>query len=276
MSGAGGRDERLEPGVIGVPSFSFAGSRRVGCLLIHGFTGAPDEMRPLGEHLAGQGFPVFGVRLPGHGTTVEDLEGRRWGEWFAAVEEGADRLAREAAHVAAVGGAVGGVLAPPLAATRPAAVAALVLCSTAIELRAGGARWAPLIARIPLLPRRWRLLPKGSGQRDIADPVARRESFTYEATPLTGVVELLRLQKIVRAELPRIHQPTLLLHGRHDHTVPVASLERLRAALGARVTEAHVLERSQHVITLDVERERVAALVTDFLERVAPGAPATA
>src|SRR5262249_20804886 len=116
--------------------------------------------------------------------------------------------------------------------------------------------------------RRWRLLPKRGGRRDIADPGARRESFTYEATPLAGVAELLRLQGIVRAELSRIHQPTLLLHGRHDHTVPVASLARLRASLGAEVTEAHVLERSQHVITIDVERERVAALVTDFLERV--------
>jgi carboxylesterase len=42
--------------------FFFPGND-TGCLLIHGFTGAPTEMRPLGEFLAGKGYTVLGVRL---------------------------------------------------------------------------------------------------------------------------------------------------------------------------------------------------------------------
>src|SRR2546428_10389277 len=43
------------------------------CLLLHGLTGSPAEMRPVGEALAAAGFRALGPLLPGHGTTPEDL-----------------------------------------------------------------------------------------------------------------------------------------------------------------------------------------------------------
>ncbi|NTV37277.1 MAG: carboxylesterase, partial [Anaerolineaceae bacterium] len=42
---------------------------KVGCLLIHGFTGTPKEMRWWGEDLAGRGYTVLAPRLAGHATT---------------------------------------------------------------------------------------------------------------------------------------------------------------------------------------------------------------
>jgi len=36
----------------------------VGCLLIHGAGGSPEEMRPMARHLFRQGFTVLGIRLP--------------------------------------------------------------------------------------------------------------------------------------------------------------------------------------------------------------------
>ena len=45
-----------------------------GCLLIHGFTGAPKEMRWMGEYLSREaGFPCLGVRLAGHATQPADM-----------------------------------------------------------------------------------------------------------------------------------------------------------------------------------------------------------
>jgi hypothetical protein len=48
--------------------FYFPGNE-IGCLLIHGFTGTPKEMRWMGEYLARQGYSVLGVRLAGHATS---------------------------------------------------------------------------------------------------------------------------------------------------------------------------------------------------------------
>ena len=42
-------------------------------LLVHGFTGTPWEMAPLAHRLASDGIMSVAVRLPGHGTSPEDL-----------------------------------------------------------------------------------------------------------------------------------------------------------------------------------------------------------
>src|SRR5438105_10546165 len=44
------------------------------CLLLHGLTGAPSEVRPVGEALAKVGIRAVGPRLPGHGTHPRDLQ----------------------------------------------------------------------------------------------------------------------------------------------------------------------------------------------------------
>jgi carboxylesterase len=223
-------------------------------------------MRPLGEALAARGFPVHAVRLAGHGTSVDDLARSRWTDWLASAEAGREHLAREVPRIAIAGMSMGALLALHLATSRPADVAALVLCGTPVTL-APRIRLLPWLARLPGFRRRYGLIPKNGGP-DISDPAVRATSRSYSAMPLAAVLELLRLQSAVRAELARATQPALLLHGGQDHSVPVSNLELLRRRLGSRWIEAHVLARSWHVITLDVERVQVAALAGDFLARV--------
>ena len=79
--------------------FDFTGNSRHGVLLIHGFTATPGTMLPLGEALAQRGYRVKGILLPGHGTTVDDMERRRWPEWIGAVQEGFDQLSQECERV---------------------------------------------------------------------------------------------------------------------------------------------------------------------------------
>jgi carboxylesterase len=50
-------------------------------LVLHGFTGNPVSMRPLAEACAKEGFTVELPRLPGHGTSVEDLMTTGWADW---------------------------------------------------------------------------------------------------------------------------------------------------------------------------------------------------
>lgn len=57
------------------------------CLLVHGFSGSPPEIRPMGEYLTAQGLTVLGVRLAGHGTFPEDMAKTTWHDWVASAEE---------------------------------------------------------------------------------------------------------------------------------------------------------------------------------------------
>ena len=104
--------------VPGAEPFFFPGGP-VGCLLLHGFTAMPEEMRWLGEALAGHGHTVFGVRLAGHATSPADLARTRWTDWLISVEEGLAFLAGVTDQVFLVGQSMGGMIALVAAAALP-------------------------------------------------------------------------------------------------------------------------------------------------------------
>jgi carboxylesterase len=235
--------------------------------LLHGFTATPGEVRSLAEALAHAGFPVRAVRLAGHGTSVADLAQTTWHDWLASAAAGFDRLRREAPRVAVAGVSMGGLLALRLAATRPADVAALTLCAPALRLADWRPRVLPFVRWVPGLSGRFAVMPKRGG-RDILDHAARARSCAYDAIPLPAVLSLLQLQRLARRDARAVTQPTLLLHGRQDHVVPVASQERLRRTLRSTWVESHVLDDSAHVLTEDAERDAVGRLAVDFLDRV--------
>jgi carboxylesterase len=252
-----------EPG----DDLALAGDRRLGCLLIHGFTATPDEVRPVAEMLATRGFPVRLARLAGHDSTLAELARCRWTDWLASAESALARLTADVERVVVGGMSMGALLAFRLAVSHPTTVAGVVSMAAPLDLGARVPAWLPWLERLPALTLRRAMIPKRNG-RDISDPVARAQSRAYEKMPLPAVLQLLALQRAVLPDLPRVAQPTLVLHGRHDHTAPVESMAMLQARLGSRDVEAHVLEESWHVVTEDVERALVGRLVGDFLERV--------
>src|SRR5512143_91752 len=72
---------------------------RLGCLLVHGFTGTPQEMRFLGECLHRDGYTVSGVRLAGHCTSVKDLARTKWQDWYGSARSGVEELQQHTPQV---------------------------------------------------------------------------------------------------------------------------------------------------------------------------------
>jgi len=234
----------------------------IGCLLIHGFTATPWEMRYLGEYLHAAGLSVSGVRLAGHATSVDDLARSTRHDWLASARAGLTMLHRHAARPVVIGQSMGALLALRLAAEHPDEVAGVGLLATALELADRRLRWlAPLL---PLLERRRPYLEKG--ESDIADPAARAASPSYRRVPVRAVREVLALQREVRPRLPQVRQPTLIVHSRQDHTCPLSNVTILQRRLGGP-TQTLMLDDSYHVVSVDVEKERVATAVRDFAAR---------
>jgi carboxylesterase len=241
------------------------GPRRA--LLVHGFTGTPFELRPVGEALAARGWTVEGIRLPGHGTTPEDLArtGRR--EWTAAVADAAARLGAEGPF-AVVGQSLGGLLALELAAARPPGLAAIACLATPIRFAAGT---RASIAALRIVPGLRRVLdprtkPDGS---DVADRAMKARNPSYGVIPLAALLELDDLRAEVRRGLGTIATPALIVHATHDHVAPVACADELVAGL-AGPTERLILPRSYHLLGIDVERARVADAVDRWCARWLP------
>jgi len=156
---------------------------------------------------------------------------------------------------------MGGLLAVRLAQKRPERVRALVLMSVPLWLPTLTSAFVRLLGR---LGHPW-ALPKLGGS-DVRDREARRENPAYDQFPVRAVTELLALQAEVRSNLASVRQPTLIVHARRDHTASPACARALCSGLGGRDVRLCWLERSYHLVPIDVERDRVAQLVGDFVE----------
>ena len=105
----------------GCEPFSSPGTS-MGVLVLHGFTGNPYSMRPLAERIAEVGYSVELPRLPGHGTSLDDLVPRRWSDFVEVALNSYDELAGRCEKVAVVGLSVGGGLTAMIAEERPRVV----------------------------------------------------------------------------------------------------------------------------------------------------------
>jgi len=239
----------------------------VSALLIHGLTGTPYEMRYLGERLAERSVRVRGVRLAGHAGMPEELGPVSYDNWYESVVNGLEELRQYGEPVVVVGLSMGAVLSARLAADQGESVAGLAMLapafflttSASLALRGLRGVLGSITESIYLL---------NPGLSDIHDAAARSIHPSCRLMPLSAPMKLLDLSAMVRPMLPRVMQPTLVIHARRDHTCPMRkNVGYVMKHLGSAEKRAVELEDSYHVITVDSDKERIVDEVTAFVER---------
>lgn len=251
--------EMLRNPHLGGAPFTWAGGPD-GVLLIHGFTATTAEVRPLAQHLHGQGYTVAGPLLPGHHTQPDEINRYRWQDWVQTAEDAYRQLAERCRRVVVGGESTGGLLALYLASQHPEA-AAILAYAPALRLNGGRLRELTLYAAAPFVAH----VPKPAHRGPPTEADALWQGYTVN--PLRGVIELLRLQRVVRRRLGAIHQPILLVQGRLDQTVHPSAPQIIYDNVRSVVKEQQWMERSTHCAILDQEREQIFALTTRFLAR---------
>ncbi len=240
--------------------FSFAGNS-TGVLVIHGFTGCTQSMLPYGKALAARGYTVLGPRLPGHGTTVEDMALRKYTEWTGEAERALQVLSSQCKQVFVTGLSMGGTITLYLAARFADKIAGIITIN-ALALT------QPLLRLTPILKYLVKTRP-GVGS-DIKKPEARESC--YDQVPVSAAHELTRLLKAMREELPRVNVPALIIASREDHVVAEpANAEYILASIGSKNKELLWLENSYHVATLDNDAEIIFERAGEFIKRWAEG-----
>ena len=241
-----------------------------GVLCLHGMTGTPFEIRTVGEALGASGYSVEVPLLAGHGGSLRDLAVTQWPDWLASAERAMDQVCRNVGGrpIAIVGFSMGGLLALRLARLYPERVAALVIMAAPLRMRPFQTRGVRALCRLPVDFRSYPLvcIPKLKGS-DVSDPEMRDANPSLRAFPISAVTSLFQLMDTVRADLPNVRAPTLVIHGRQDHTVPMEDSLELTGSLGSEIIERLWLERSFHIVTLDVERSAVSSAISSFLAR---------
>jgi len=240
--------------------FYFPGNS-TGCLLIHGFTGTPKEMRPLGDFLVEKGYSVLGIRLSGHGTKMADIQRSHWQDWSGSVLDGWHLLQSSTDKVILMGLSMGGILTLYHASFLP--VQGIVCMSTPYQL--GSA------LELALLPFLTGIYPfKKKGESDWHDPNAAKDHIAYEKFPTRAIVQLTHLIQAMRDSLPKVTAPALLMHAKGDLVVAPENMSRIYQELGTAEEnkEMVLLENSGHVVTRDSDKMTLFNNILSFVHRV--------
>ena len=214
-------------------------------LLIHGFMGTPDELRPLAKQLHAEGWTVQGLLLPGFGPQLDTLFARQRSEWIDAVREAVIELQKQHRPVMLVGYSMGAALAMQVAAE--IAVDGLVLLAPFWQIGTTKQRiiWHILKHIFPHFqpfknadfsdPQLQESLAKMMPDLDPADPQIQAYLRQLQV-PARFVDQVLDVGKAAEQVTADISTPTHIIQGTEDETVTPQRTRQLLQKLTVPVT----------------------------------------
>lgn len=235
--------------------FFFAGGS-IGCVLLHGFTAAPREMRPMGEFLNERGITVHGVRLAGHGTCPEDLARTTWRDWYTCALDSARGLRGRCRAVFTCGLSLGGALSLLLAADKE--VDGAIAINTPLRPHDKRLKYARFLA--PFKP----YTPKGLA--NLYDPAALADHADYFRVPTRAAAELHRLTRVLEHALPCVAAPVLVIQSRLDRVVPPEDGQTIFDRIATSDKRLVWLARGGHIATEDYDKEIIFEEALHFIE----------
>ncbi len=231
----------------------------IGVLLVHGLNGSRRDMAELTAVLQSHGMIAENMLLPGHGTNVRDMLSLGWPEWTQAVHRELQQLKQRCDIVFLIGHSLGGALCLHVAAHEE--VTGIVTMCAPLHMHP----WTKAAVRLakrftPLLP---------TIREDVRDPEARRRYTrdVYRWTPMAPVESMLAFLPQLRAELPQVIAPALIMTSLHDHVVPARDGREIYRLLGSQEKHLVTFYRSYHVIMKDHDREEVFEKTLAFIRR---------
>ncbi len=259
----------------------------IGALLVHGFSGTPGELRPLAERLAEHGYSVEAPLLAGHGGSQDELAAVTWRDWVASAQQALDTLRARCETVVLVGFSMGGAITLYLAANEAdqtgQPIARIVTMSALTRINSPLTVLLPIARRVMpyIYPLRLRGIDLSKPEvvahlRDYIPDLQVDPSKPDEIAALRrsikvsvgAVYQLDVLLRHMRAALPRVTAPALLIQATHDEQVPLSSVDEIYRRISSRDKQVVRLARSGHMLLAGPERDEVIAHVTAFIAQI--------
>lgn len=231
---------------------------------MHGLGGGPYEVQWLGETLHRRtGLTVRAMHLPGHETPARRMPTSGYDQWTEAVIREIEAL-RGDGPVHLMGFSTGGTISLRVAETVDLE-GRLVLLAPFIDIHRP--RLLPvrpealldLFTGLKVVPRRGPRLRDKALQREV------ERCLPFATMNLDAARSAKTLGELVMRDLASVRAPTLILQGAKDAVVDGRGAARIEAGLRGE-KRLVVLPESDHLLTLDSERDRVFDEVTAFVQ----------
>jgi len=260
-------------------------STKVGVLLLHGLTGMPNEMRPIGKALEKIGCTTETPMLPGHGATHKELLDSGWKDWVRGSGEALERLSSNCDQVFVAGLSMGALIPVLLAVDNPK-VKGIIAMSPTVKYDSQNSSnpfqvLLPLIDVLPFLGRifYWTEAPPYGLKDERLQKRITKELEAARSGEKTGFGQfrtysgsLRQLQHLVgqvKKQAPRLQCPVLIMHSKEDTLTTVYNPQTFHSWLGCTDKSIIYLEGCDHVLPLDLKKEEVAFYAAEFVCRVA-------
>lgn len=224
-------------------------------LLVHGFTGCPKEMLPLGEYLQERGYSVLGVRLKGHGISEKAMARSRWQQWVASARAGLLKLQANYSTIHLCGLSMGGSICLYLASEHN--VASVTTLAAPVVIRD---------KRLILLPFARKMLSfvPVMGQSDLVNKDAEKELWHYTRVPVRCIDSLMEFLKETRLRLHKVRSPLFVAHGDQDKSVNPKNAHIIYLEAGS-TKKMKKIYHSGHGMTVDVAKEELFSDILAFI-----------
>ena len=241
---------------------------RTGVLMVHGFVGTVNNFENFPYRIAEEGYHVRAMRLPGHGTKPSDMKSVTADSLYEAVRDEYRAMRTRHERVAVIGHSMGGTLATILASQEE--VDAIVLCAPFYRVTR---KW------YYVLPPEWwsavlspliRWVPKSQMAIQVNRPGVSDKIVSYRWIPIQGVKTLFELERRATAEITPagIRGPILIIHARGDDAASYDAARDMFRRISSHDKRFVTLERSNHVIFWDYERDDVTREIISFLHNL--------
>ena len=227
--------------------------------LIHGFTATPTEMRPIGDFLHKKGYDVYSVLLAGHGTTPEDLNTKKWTDWWYSVKTAFDEI--EGCDFV-IGFSMGALLASRLAVEYQQQLKGVILASTFLRIK------PKILSKIAFTFSVLKYIkPYFSKSPETGEYFKKHNLISYMKYPMSAVHESVKLSRYTEKKiLPKITIPTLIIQGLKDDRVDPENYKIQQKIIPAEDKQIELLPESQHIITVGPDVEQLLSSIHTFLK----------
>lgn len=230
----------------------------VGFLLIHGFSGTHHEMSPLENLLKNKKFIVKNITLPGHETSIEDLDSKNFADWISYSQDKLNELQDKCESVFIAGLSLGGVLTLILAAKNKA-VKGIITMAAPYEFP----KWRMKLFMNPISMFFFKRMMKEEDAWE--DLEAFKTHQSYNEFPKKGFDQAIKLIEEVKKSVPLITCPTLTIYASKDKTVPYQTALKLNEDIQSKNKTIVEIIKGGHVIPEDAGRYQLFEEVEKWL-----------
>lgn len=228
---------------------------KVGCLLCHGFTGSPKEVRGMGEYLAERDITTIAPLLPGHGTTVKDMTRTTKEDWYIAYVKAYEQLQKICQEIFVGGLSMGGVLTLKFAEEfQPKGI---IVMAAPVQMKFPENILLPIFA-----PFKGLTLPK---KKEELEEYPELDIVSYDRNPIAPANSLRKLMNEVRKELGKITEPIIIFQGLEDEPWIIRSAKKIHDAVSSQTKKLVYLDQSPHCLTVGPEKNQVWEQTYQFI-----------